>query len=164
MKNLMLSLLALPLSTFAGTAVVTPGTWDLYRSSTIVQAGLPTLDACVKAADQLNVTRTYTCRTRTKVSITAIIAPPPPPPPPAVGTATLTWTTADTYTDGSAITEAVTYNVYGALQGQPKVLIGTGNSPYVHTAVPAGTFCYEVSAVVGGQEAAPSNEACKVIA
>lgn len=79
------------------------------------------------------------------------------------GTATLTWTAPTTNTDGSAIAGAITYRVYGALQGQAKTLIGTGVSPYVHNAVPVGTYCYQVTATVGGVESARSTESCKVI-
>jgi len=79
------------------------------------------------------------------------------------GTATLNWTAPTTNTDGSPITGALTYRVYGALQGSTKALIGTGISPYVHTQVPTGTFCYAVTAVVAGIESAQTPEVCRVI-
>ena len=80
------------------------------------------------------------------------------------GTATLTWTAPTTNTDGSTITGPVTYKVYGALQGSAKALIASpAVSPFTHSAVPTGTFCYHVTAVVGTAESAPSNESCKVI-
>lgn len=79
------------------------------------------------------------------------------------GTATLNWTAPTTNTDGSPINGAITYRVYGALQGQTKALIGTGTSPYVHTQVPTGTFCYAVTAVVTGAESAQTPEVCRVI-
>ena len=74
-------LLALiPLALLADVTV-TPGVWDLYRGSTIATRGFATLDACAKAADELNVVRAYTCRTRATVAVTADAPPPPPPDP-----------------------------------------------------------------------------------
>lgn len=59
----------------AATATVTPGTWDLYRGTSIVQRSLASEAACVNAAKALNVTRAYTCRTSTGVSVTVTIDP-----------------------------------------------------------------------------------------
>lgn len=75
MKSLLL-LMALAAPSYAATTV-TPGPWDLYRSTTLLRSGLASQQACVDVAAALNVTQTYTCRTRTTVAVTAVIAPPP---------------------------------------------------------------------------------------
>lgn len=74
----LLGLLVLLGGSALADVTATPGTWDLYRGSSIAQSGLATEAACIKAADDLNVLRTYTCRTRTTVVVTAD-APPPVP-------------------------------------------------------------------------------------
>lgn len=53
----------------ATVATVTPGDWPLYRGSTIVSRHASEA-ACVAAAKELNVTRSYTCRTSTGVAVT----------------------------------------------------------------------------------------------
>ncbi|MBS0330803.1 MAG: hypothetical protein JSR30_13180 [Proteobacteria bacterium] len=85
MKKVLFILLAAMASlASAQTAVVTPGAWDLYRGTSIVSTH-PTEAACVDAAKALNVTRSYTCRTRTAVAVTAAApvptCPASPPPP-----------------------------------------------------------------------------------
>lgn len=82
------------------------------------------------------------------------------------GSARLSWIPPTQNTDGSAITGAITYSIYGAVQGAPKVLIASGISgtSYTHTAATNGTtFCYTATATVAGQESAQSAEACKAI-
>jgi hypothetical protein len=55
----------------ASTATVTHAQWDLYRSDTNARVGSYSAeDTCVSAANALNVTRSYTCRTRTVVAVT----------------------------------------------------------------------------------------------
>jgi hypothetical protein len=85
----------------------------------------------------------------------------------AGGTLNVSWQPASTYVDGRAIPadKPVTYNLYGAPQGSPKVQVAsalTGVSSVQTVAV--GTWCYEVSAVVAGVEGAHSPEGCGVMA
>jgi hypothetical protein len=58
-----------------------------------------------------------------------------------------------------------TFNVYRGLKGQAKVLSATGVTALTATdstgLATGSTYCWEVTAVVGGTESAPSNEACK---
>jgi hypothetical protein len=74
--KLLTLLMAFAVPSYAATTV-TPGSWDLYRSSELLQSGLATQQACIDIAAALNVTQTYTCRTRTAVSVTAAVSPPP---------------------------------------------------------------------------------------
>jgi len=74
---------------FADTTT-TPGPWDLYYNSTLMQGGFGNESSCVNAASAYDVTRTYTCRTRTTVAVTQNAAPPAPPPPPPSGAVTYT--------------------------------------------------------------------------
>lgn len=67
------------------------------------------------------------------------------------------------FTDGSTITTAITYKFFGALQGQPKVLLNaTARTSCANTwaAVPAGTVCVEATAIVGAVESAHTVESC----
>lgn len=92
----------------ATTATVTPGVWDLYRGTSIAQAGLASEAACIAAARALSQTRVYTCRTRTTVSVvfTPDVEPPPvpvPTPTPTPGAARLV-VTPNTYAVGGYAT------------------------------------------------------------
>jgi hypothetical protein len=77
----MMGVLLVPARLFADVST-TPGTWDLYRDSTLLRR-FATEQQCVTAADDLNVPRTYTCRTQTTVVVTADTQAPPPAPEPA---------------------------------------------------------------------------------
>ena len=81
------------------------------------------------------------------------------------GTATLNWVAPTTNTDGSAITGAISYKVYGAAQGSTKALLATVSAlTWQHTNAPNGTTqCYQVTATVNGAESARSVESCKLI-
>jgi hypothetical protein len=81
------------------------------------------------------------------------------------GTATLTWVAPTQRVDGTAITGALTYRVFGGVQGQSKSLIATTSAvTYTHTSAPNGvTYCYHVTAVENGLESVPTNEVCKAI-
>jgi hypothetical protein len=71
------------------------------------------------------------------------------------------------FTDGTAITSPVTFNLYGALQGQIKKLLAPSplsTCSSVRSNVNAGTQCYQVTAVVGGSESDPTAESCITIA
>lgn len=81
MKWKLLPLLLLPVYAAAAvTTVVTPGLYDLYQGSKKIKSGLPSNDACIKAAELLDVTQTYSCRVSNKVVTTKV---PPVPPRPA---------------------------------------------------------------------------------
>lgn len=70
-------------------------------------------------------------------------------------------------TDGSVITGAISFNLYGALQGQPKQLLTVTPLATCHSVranVNPGTQCYEATAIVGGSESDHTAEACKLIA
>lgn len=80
----------------------------------------------------------------------------------------LSWTAPTTFTDNNPIpaTDAVTYNLYGAMQGQSLTLLQSGiaTTSNVRTNVTAGTHCYAVTAVVAAIESPQSAEACATIA
>lgn len=103
MRLLSLLLCALSGAVFATTtAVVTPGTWDLYRGSTKLQT-VGTEAACVAAAIALNVTRLYSCRYRENVQTTYVKDVCGPSPAPESQSATCpagttgTWAQTRTY-------------------------------------------------------------------
>lgn len=78
----------------------------------------------------------------------------------------LNWNAVTAYTDGSAITGTVTYSAYEV--GTPNTLIGEGltgtNWTYSGSFEPGKTYCFVVTATVGGVEGAVSNQACKSFA
>lgn len=87
------------------------------------------------------------------------------------GTVTLNWIPPTTCDDGSAIaTNCPTtgFKVYGAAQGQPKVLVWTAiktDTSAVLSNVQAGTWCYDLTTLAGTKESTlHSNEVCKTIA
>ncbi|MDH4053676.1 MAG: hypothetical protein OEU93_19075 [Rubrivivax sp.] len=84
----------------------------------------------------------------------------------AQNTATLGWTAPTTYTDGTPITEALTYQVYqGVGAGSTKAKVGTplaGTTRTISTGLLGGrVYCWQVSTVAASGESALSNEACK---
>lgn len=80
------------------------------------------------------------------------------------GTATITWNAPTTNVDGTAITAPITYKVYGAQQGTTKALLGAATAlTFTHTPPGGATWCYDVTASVGGLESAHSAEGCKMI-
>lgn len=71
------------------------------------------------------------------------------------------------FTDGTTITGAITYKFYGAMQGQPKVLLNaTARTSCANTwaSAPTGNVCADVTASVGGIESAHSAESCIAVA
>jgi len=80
---------------------------------------------------------------------------------------TLSWAAPTSFTDGTAIpsTTAISYNVYGAVQGQPLVVLQSGVTALsnVRSNVSAGTRCYAVSAVVNGNESAQTAPICVTV-
>lgn len=81
--------------------------------------------------------------------------------------AVLSWTAPTTYTDGTPVTDPITYTVYQGLQGETKVKVGsTAAVTYsVGTGLLTGkTYCWAVTAAVTAdptKESTPSAEACK---
>lgn len=82
----------------------------------------------------------------------------PGPPYPSTD-ACLHWEAPAHYTDGTTITEPVVYRVYrdGLQVAQTSQLF------YKFTRESSGRRCYQVTAVVGDNESAPSAEACKLV-
>jgi hypothetical protein len=80
--------------------------------------------------------------------------------------AALTWTAPTKNTDGTAITGAITYNVYQGLAGA-LVKVGTGLTTAQDTITtgltPGTTQCFAVTAVVAGIESGQSATACAAI-
>jgi hypothetical protein len=82
--------------------------------------------------------------------------------------AVLTWTAPANYvnadgTVGAPIVGTPSYNVYQGAQGATKSKVGSASAvTYTATGLTQGTtVCWQVSAVLAGQESALSNEACK---
>jgi hypothetical protein len=80
-------------------------------------------------------------------------------------TAVLTWGAVTARTDGSPLGGTATYQVYQGLQGATKAKAGVPVTTLTST-ISAGlaggkTYCWQVSTVVGAEESALSNEACK---
>jgi hypothetical protein len=85
----------------------------------------------------------------------------------AANQAVISFTAPTTYTDGTPITAVLSYGVYQALQGQPKVKVATvlTTTSTITTGLLSGkTYCWQVTAIDGAQESAMSNEACKTFA
>jgi hypothetical protein len=82
---------------------------------------------------------------------------------------TLTWQAPTQYVDSTPIPAgtAITYNLYGALQGvSPKPLLTPAPvsvTTMTRANVAPGTQCYEVTAIIAGVESAHSAEVCKLV-
>lgn len=79
--------------------------------------------------------------------------------------AVLRWVAVTKDTDGGTIT-GVKYNVYQGKRGQAKTDKKRTEITTLTTTItnlPAGEFCWEVTAVLAGVESARSAEACKTI-
>lgn len=81
-------------------------------------------------------------------------------------TATISLERPTKYTDNTDIpaSAAISYRVYQGARGQAKTLVGTitSTSTTINSGLQAGQeYCWEVTAVAGGEESARSNEACK---
>lgn len=83
-------------------------------------------------------------------------------------TATITFTAPTTRTDGSAITGALSYEVWQGLKGGTKTKVSTitTSATTINTGLVGGReYCWHVVAVeAGGGSSVPSNEACKAFA
>ncbi len=76
----------------------------------------------------------------------------------AAPTATLSWTPPTTYTDGTAITQAITYNVYQGASALSLTKVASGVTTLTQT-ITTGlldgvTYFWSITAVVGGVESA----------
>src|SRR5690606_2599770 len=103
---------------------------------------------------------------RTIVLVTALSATAGAFAAEAVRQATLTWTKPTEYVDGTAIPSGTpaTYNVYQGAKGSTnklRVAEGVSQLSRVVSALPPGETCFNVTAVVNGQESAYSVEGCK---
>lgn len=84
----------------------------------------------------------------------------------AANQAVLTFTAPTAYTDATPIPDTIvlTFGVYQAIKGQPKVKVATIPSA-THTIstdlLPGKTYCWQVSAIASGKESGLSNQACK---
>ncbi len=80
---------------------------------------------------------------------------------------TITWTAPKTNVDGTAISGAITYQVYAGVGSGKEVKIGTPVSAasYVLTPLPApgSNECVQVTAIANGVESARSVEACATV-
>lgn len=79
----------------------------------------------------------------------------------------LTWSAPTEFTDGNAIpsTDAVTFNLYGGMQGTALALLQSGltGTSTTRTNVSGGTHCYALTAVVSAIESSQSAEACATV-
>lgn len=78
---------------------------------------------------------------------------------------TLSCTAPTTYTDGTPIATGitVTFNFYGALQGQPLALLTPTpltSCSNVRASVDPGVRCYAATAIINGQESAQTTPVC----
>jgi hypothetical protein len=76
---------------------------------------------------------------------------------------TLTWKPVTQYTDNTAITKPVTYNVYQN-KGATPIVSGLTVLTHVIKGHAYGTFCFAVTATVEGVESDRSTEGCKTVA
>ena len=96
----------------------------------------------------------------------AILVPFVVPAQTVVNQAVISFNKPTAYTDGTPIpaSVALSYGVYQALQGQPKVKVATitATTATITTGLLSGkTYCWQVTTSDGAQESAFSNEACK---
>lgn len=82
---------------------------------------------------------------------------------------TLTWTAPTQNTDGTAITQSLTYNVYQGPKGaEAATPVATGVTALTWSGTaglqPGTTVCWEVTAQDSGGESAKSAEVCKTFA
>lgn len=85
---------------------------------------------------------------------------------PVLQTYTATWTAPLKEVDGSALPGPVTYQVYvGTVSQSIKLSYGPTVSTLSEMIVPAvpGLMCVTLTAISGGVESAPSNEACVTV-
>lgn len=78
--------------------------------------------------------------------------------------AQLTWTLVNSYDDFSPILVPVAYRIYAANKGATKTVVTTvSTNSALRSNIPAGTWCWQIAAVVGIVEGAKSEEVCKGI-
>lgn len=77
----------------------------------------------------------------------------------------ITCTAPTKNTDGTTISGAITYSIYGGRTGETKTKLATGTAcDFTRTSVATGVQEYYVTATVGGIESAPSNTASVTVA
>lgn len=80
------------------------------------------------------------------------------------GNITLGWVAPTQNTDGSAITGALTYNLYSVTStGSTSLQTGITGTTNQRTNLNAGTPCYSLTAVVNGLESAPTVPVCVAV-
>lgn len=83
--------------------------------------------------------------------------------------ATITFTASTAHTDGTALTGALSYEVWQGLKGGTKAKVGTitaTNTTITSGLLGGNEYCWHVITVEAGNPtvSAPSNEACKAFA
>jgi hypothetical protein len=147
----------------AGQGVQTQaGTWIAFSSTGTVSIdvctqpgiGIGKLQSACPAANQVFQ---LPC---TAIGQTCKTPPPVTPPQAFPSTAVLSWTAPTTNTDGSAITGALTYNLYRGTSAtvltKMTTVTGLTFTDHAGSASPV-TYFYAVSAVEAGQESKESN-------
>lgn len=142
-----------------GPKAPTDSTYTQDASGKVIWAAYSTLNPASAVMDC--TTQAWTTLAALTPAETPVTAPPVVTGP--TGQLTVTCTPPTTYTDGSAIPALVslTYALYGAPTGQPKVPVSASlpACSSVQT-VTAGTWCYEASATAAGQTSAHTPEVC----
>lgn len=81
--------------------------------------------------------------------------------------AQLDWSSPTKFVDGSLIPSGstISYNLYAARRGETKTVIQSGitQTGMLRTGIPAGDWCWQLTAVVNGVESDRSVEVCKKI-
>lgn len=161
----LLALLFLPLSAFA--ADITSTRVSAYDFQTQDAAGAKISDHQRFDTALVACLNTPTCVfvAGGKYRITrGTTPPPPPPPPPATGTAALTCTTPTKNTDGTNITQPVTYKIYhGTSPTALNEVVPLATCAYTFTALPSGTHYFAATAIAGGIESSQIGPVSKVI-
>lgn len=78
--------------------------------------------------------------------------------------AKLTWLPVTRDVNQNILTGTVSYRIWAAQSGGTKTVVATITSPgTLRTNIPEGTWCWQISAVVGNLESDKSPEMCKEI-
>ena len=83
---------------------------------------------------------------------------------PAGASVTVSWVAPTTYTDGTPLTGAITYNLYLMNQSTTTPYVtGITSTSSLRSGLSAGTKCYAVTAVVNGVESAQSESVAVMV-
>lgn len=103
-----------------------------------------------------------------QAQITSLASPPCAKPIvtlPVGSSLTVTWVAPTQLTDGTTITDAITYNLYSLTSANPTILAsGLTTTSSIRSNLTAGTPCYAVTAIVNGVESVLSNTAAIIVA